>query len=120
MTYLVKTFFTFTPTEWEIFVDRLEGAPGAIAEALDCELDLIGSIETHDVTSNRVTIFCPVDARRVLVDALEGSTYLARCADAVENGELTSGRLKRLRAAARSAVAKLRDAGIPCNNVPIL
>ena len=98
MTYLVKTFFTFTPTEWEIFVDRLEGAPDAIMEVLDCESDLIGSIEIHDVTSNRVTIFCPIDARPVLVDALEGSTYLARCADAAEYGEITPGKLKRLRA----------------------
>jgi hypothetical protein len=118
-TRIVTQLFPFTPTEFEIIEDRLFGAPDAIAEVLECSVELVESITIHDRTPKQVTLWVPREARPALADALDGSTYLAKSADAVEYGQLPAHRLATLRRAAKTAVAKVRAAGVECGDVPV-
>jgi hypothetical protein len=114
----LNSYVTFTPTEWEIVEDRLIGAPDAIAEALDIERSVVESITVHDRTMLKIILHVPQEARAALADALDGSTYLAKCADAVEFGDMPPAKLRALKRAAKTAVDKVRAAGIECDEVP--
>lgn len=114
----LNPYVTFTPTEWEIVEDRLIGAPDAIAEALDIPREVVDSITVHDRTMLKIVLHVPNEAKAALADALAGSTYIAKAADMVEAGEMLPAKLRNLKRAAETAVAKVRAAGIECDPVP--
>lgn len=114
----ITQYLTFTPTEYEIIADRLEGAPDAIADALGIDIAVVETIQIHDRTKKSVTLIVPKAAHAALAEALEGSTYLARGWAAFKDYELSAPRYHARVRAAKSAVAKLNNAGIPCGDVP--
>ena len=116
---ILSPYISLTPTEWEIIEDRLIGAPDAIAEALDIDQSVVRSITVHDRTKQKIVLHVPKEARAALADALDGSTYIAKCVDAVEDGDMPPAKLRSLKRAAATAVAKVRDAGIACGDVPL-
>lgn len=128
---------TFLPRQAAILLHRLE-VPEAIAQALEEDLQALEQLDptkgpfTEDAvlkacafleqalrTHRKLNLSGLTAVQKlVLIDCVEGSTYLDWTTDELYNDEIDKAEADKRHRAAHTLVVKLRNAGLICGAVP--